>query len=268
VNRADLISSLKLYDDAVVGALTGNRVLAMTAKMTKAQEQFLRALFDDTLDVNSRKTFLEANIADITNDDLLMHMIANSSNLLDASIASASIMQALGGSSIAVDKITNSKLATDKILSSASAISNYTAGNGKGVYLYKGGITPLFFVYANYSEKARFFPRPDYLDLKAYAGTLESVKIENSQTINLTNANYVKINWENTGVTSDDNISRLEIRETPGGDYVVRILKYNNFSLTTDSIDVSSLSGDFYIAIGAQGSTVASYLAVYNIYVC
>jgi hypothetical protein len=91
--------------------------------------------------------------------------------------------------------------------------------------------------------------------------------------VNLTAYSSLKITWRQVGDANNNNASRLVVSTNKTADsttFDARISNANTFSLQTDTLDISGLSGNYYIRVHARdNSTIASIdsdLIVYKIF--
>jgi hypothetical protein len=89
--------------------------------------------------------------------------------------------------------------------------------------------------------------------------------------IDLTNINSLKIEWANTGASSTANQSRFYVHTNKNDiEHTVRLQKTNTFGRITDTIDVSSLSGNYYVKVSAidapTNALATSTISVYKIW--
>lgn len=78
--------------------------------------------------------------------------------------------------------------------------------------------------------------------------------------INLTNVGTLEIEWANEGVSFSANITRFIVSVDKMGDYEVltkSINKTGPFARTTDTLDVSDLTGNYYLRIHARDNSAA-----------
>ena len=91
--------------------------------------------------------------------------------------------------------------------------------------------------------------------------------------IDLTEINILYIEWENTGDTVDSNRSYFIAGGTKNGNtgsFDVRLEKLNTFNKTIETIDVSALTGNYYIRCGCRDSSSVvnsnAQVKIYKIY--
>jgi len=91
--------------------------------------------------------------------------------------------------------------------------------------------------------------------------------------IDLTNYSTIKITWANTGTASADNISRLNVstsKTSNSATFNAQLSKTNTFAKTTETLDISGLSGKYYIRVHAFetvdfASITSSIIKLYKI---
>lgn len=79
--------------------------------------------------------------------------------------------------------------------------------------------------------------------------------------IDLTNFSTVFVEWENDGSASASNVSRLVVGEFQDGgsnSFTERLSKTNTFARTEESLDVSGVTGSFFIRAHARDDSGAS----------
>ena len=134
-------------------------------------------------------------------------------------------------------------------------------------YLYKEGdeyehLTGGWYQY--YQVGSGLFTRNvDNLYLYADYNPNGEVSVGATNAINLTNANIIKVRWANTGnhptaVRSYFGVDKdiTKIRRDGGAEILLYV--QHAFAEKTDSIDVSALSGEYYIGVSAQLSSSTS----------
>jgi hypothetical protein len=94
-----------------------------------------------------------------------------------------------------------------------------------------------------------------------------------TDAIDLTNIDTIKIDWKNTGSAVEENRSDVIVSSVKSGSRLVfdaRAQKVNSFDRTVTDLDVSDLSGEYYLRIHARQltatSTTESELFVYKIW--
>lgn len=89
--------------------------------------------------------------------------------------------------------------------------------------------------------------------------------------IDLTGYSTLYIDWQNSaGASNTNNHSYFEVsnnRDTAATDYVLRLNKTNRFNRMTESINVSSLTGSYYIRVHARDNATTSTARASDIYV-
>lgn len=89
--------------------------------------------------------------------------------------------------------------------------------------------------------------------------------------LDLSGYSTLYIDWQNSAGTSNTNNHSYFVvsnnRDTAGTDYVLRINKSNRFNRMTESIDVSGLTGSYYIRVHARDNDTGSSSRVSDIYV-
>ncbi len=101
------------------------------------------------------------------------------------------------------------------------------------------------------------------LYLKAQgSGSIREARIFTMQAFDLTNIATVEIDWANTAASSAGNNYTYLIASTVQNEgyeeYNARISKLHSFSRTTETMDVSGLSGNHYIRVHATDQTTGS----------
>lgn len=91
-------------------------------------------------------------------------------------------------------------------------------------------------------------------------------------TVDLTGYSSLEVTWRQAGTANNNNSSRLVVSTNKTADsntFDARATAINTFSLTTTSLDVSGLSGSYYIRVHARDnssfSSITSTLYVYKI---
>lgn len=109
------------------------------------------------------------------------------------------------------------------------------------------------------------------LQVAGVAGTSEVAWVTDTM-VELTAYSSLKITWAQNGDANNNNSSRLCVSTSKNDDSTVfdlRLSNTNTFSKQTDTLDISTLSGQFYIRIHARDNSgsvsVSSDLLVYEI---
>jgi hypothetical protein len=91
--------------------------------------------------------------------------------------------------------------------------------------------------------------------------------------VNLTGYSSLKISWRQVGDANNNNASRLVVSTNKTADsttFDARIANANTFTLQTDTLDISGLSGKYYIRVHARDNSASvsinSDLIVYKIW--
>ena len=88
-------------------------------------------------------------------------------------------------------------------------------------------------------------------------------------TVTLTDWSQIEIDWENTGDNTNRNLSYLVVSDDQSGDHTVfdaRLDKQGSFGRTTDLLDVSGLTGDYYVRIHARNTTPGNNPSIISTY--
>ncbi len=110
-----------------------------------------------------------------------------------------------------------------------------------------------------------------YLYAKRESADAERTYVTDKR-VDLTDWDDLKIEWENTASESDANFSYLAVSTNKSGDSGIadeRINTNSNFTKTTDTMNVSGLSGSYYIRVHATALTLSdieSELKVYKVW--
>lgn len=118
----------------------------------------------------------------------------------------------------------------------------------------------------------------DYLDVIEYGTRINVPGIAGVSdlawvtdvTVDLTNYSSVEITWRQAGTANNSTSSRLCVSSNKTADsntFDARLSKANTFSKVTESLDVSGLSGNYYIRVHARdNSTFASVTSTVIVY--
>ena len=110
-----------------------------------------------------------------------------------------------------------------------------------------------------------------YLHAEDASGSAERVYVTDA-TVNLTNYGSLKIEWENTGDSKDENVSALCVstgKTNWYNTYNARILEKQDFGKKTSTLDISGMSGDYYIRVHTRdlaGTATKAELKVYKVW--
>jgi hypothetical protein len=89
-------------------------------------------------------------------------------------------------------------------------------------------------------------------------------------TVDLTNYSSIEITWSQVGDANNNASSRLCVSSNKTADsntFDARLSKANIFSKVTETLDISGLSGSYYIRVHARdNSTIASVNSIVHVY--
>lgn len=111
----------------------------------------------------------------------------------------------------------------------------------------------------------------DHISLSAYrtSGTASDISVVTDKPINLTNYNKLYVDWYLPGQTSGSERG-LVVSTNKNGDYTIFDAKLSGGTFTSTRVvrelDISSLSGDFYIRVHARLGTTGTGTVATNLY--
>lgn len=132
---------------------------------------------------------------------------------------------------------------------------------GSVSYLYNEGALAADWVEGYSDASPEHSKESDHLKIVAYDwDDGEQGTYVTDSTVDLTNVKTLKIDWQNAGEDHAANAAFFVVSTVKGGaasTYDARIDKYRDFSRTWDELDVSDLTGSYYIRLHAQDGTAA-----------
>ena len=89
------------------------------------------------------------------------------------------------------------------------------------------------------------------------------------EAVDLTDWSQIEIDWENTGVANNQNLSYLVVSDDQSGNHTVfdaRLDRQGSFGRTIDLLDVSGLTGEYYVRIHARSLTPGNNPSIISTY--
>jgi len=129
-------------------------------------------------------------------------------------------------------------------------------------YLYNEGVGGDDWVVGYIKATGGMLKRASYIELYALnSGATAEGTVVTDALVDLTDVNTIHIDWLNNGNASDDNESYLVVstnKTDSHATYDARLAKVNTFTRTTDTLDVSGLTGDHYIRVHARDANATA----------